>query len=163
MILLSHLPGEKPFSSGCFDLTHVECVDDLDYSRAVQAGWDSTEPLVVIEHDMEVSDDLIGRLLDEPVPLATYAYTLHWVSTHRAAAFAQRTGSFPAGRRYLGQPIRDGAGFCDFSGLGFCKIDPTARVRPLEESSWQTVDMAVDAAIDARWTVLWPEIEHHHV
>lgn len=163
MILLSHIPGEQPFSSEQHNITYVECVDDLDYSRAVQRGWALDEPLVIIEHDMEVSDELITRLLEHPAPLATYAYILHWVSTHRPAAFAQRAGSFPAARKYLGTPIGEGEQWCDFTGIGFCKIAPEARSRPLQESSWQHVDMAVNAAVDARWQVLWPEVEHFHV
>lgn len=163
MILLSHLPGEKPFSSERFAIAHVECVDDFDYSRAVQAAWAMDEPLVLVEHDMEVSDDLIQRLLDEPAPLVTHAYLLHWISSGKPAAYCQRAGDFPAGRRYLGKPIAEGVSAADFAGLGFCKISPEARARPLDESSWQFVDVAVDAAIDMPWRVLWPEVEHHHV
>jgi hypothetical protein len=163
LILLSHLPDEKPFSSDRFDITYIECVQDSDYSRSAQAAWSVDEPLILIEHDMEVSDDLIQRLLDDLAPLVTHAYLLHWVSSGKPAAYCQRVGDFPPGRRYLGQPIEEGVTVADFTGLGFCKISPEARARPLEESSWQFVDTAVDAAVDGRWRVLWPEVEHHHV
>lgn len=163
MILLSHLPGEEPFSSERFDITYAECAGDLDYSRAVQAAWGAAEPLVIVEHDMECSDALLERIFEHPSPLATYAYQLHWVSSHKPSAYCQRMGDFPPETRYLGSPISEGDEWCDFTGIGFCKIAPEARCEPLRASSWQFVDIAVNAAVSGRWAVLWPEVEHFHV
>lgn len=163
MILHTRLPGEPPLVSELFEVTSVECRDPFDYWAALNAVWGTDEQIAIVEHDMECNDGLLHRLVTHPRPLVTYAYTLHWASTHRPAAFAQRRGDFPAGNRYLGMPIGTGDAGADFSGLGFCKIEASARVRPLRRTSWQFLDTAVDAAIDGRWRVLWPEVEHHHV
>jgi hypothetical protein len=161
IVLASHLPGEGRFRSEQFRIVSLLCVDDLDYSRGLQSLWGSDHTLIVLEHDMECSDELIQGLLDCPHSLCTHSYLLHWASTHSAKPhYAQMVGSRPSVGG--GDWIKRGDEWADFTGIGFCKITPEARVRPLEETGWQDVDCAVTKAVEGRWHVHSPPIEHYH-
>jgi hypothetical protein len=164
VILASHLVGQPHFRSERFEVVGIECVEPEDYWRGVEAHWASDETLCILEHDMEVSDDLIQTLLDCDCAFGTWAYWLgipsggpHW---------AHRTGKKPP---CGGVWIETGDEWADYGGIGFCKITPQARVRPLPEQSWQFVDIAVFQAVDERVHVHWkdgpdgPEgVEHLH-
>lgn len=157
IVLASFLPGEEHFKSERFDVVPVCCVDPLDYWRGVEAHWGSDDTLCVVEHDMEVNDELISELLDCPHPMCSWAYWLgipsggpHW---------SHRTGLKPP---CGGVWIQEGEEWADFGGIGFCKIAPEVRVRPLPESTWQFVDIAVFSAVDLRCHVHWPAVEHFH-
>jgi len=120
--------------------------------------WGTDATIVNVEHDMECSDELIQQLLDCPHPLCTHAYKLYWPSTHQVRPhYAQRDG----GPNY-GEWIKEGVEWCGFTGIGFCKITPEARVSALVESPWQTVDCDVTKATEGPWHVHWPEVEHYH-
>lgn len=164
-MLASHLPGETPFASAIHTGKNIVCVEPFDYWRGIFEEWDTDRTLIIVEHDMEVSDDLIARLLAEPHPLVSFAYPLYWVSTGKGEPqYAQRVGDFPPDRKYLGTPVREGDAWADFTGIGLCKISPQARQHgPPRQASWQHVDMAVNAAISGRWRVLWPEVAHFHL
>jgi hypothetical protein len=124
----------------------------------MQALWPSDKAIVNVEHDMEVSDELIQQLLDCPHPLCTFAYKLYWPSTHQAQPhYAQRDG----GPNY-GEWIKEGVECCGFSGIGLCKIAPEARACPLADSHWSTVDCAISRSTEGDWHVHWPEVEHYH-
>jgi hypothetical protein len=158
LVLASHLPGAGHFRSERFDVVGISCSDPLDYWRGVEAHWESDETLIVVEHDMQVSDDLIQGLLDCDCAFGTWAYWLgipsggpHW---------AHRTGRQPP---CGGVWIEEGEEWADFGGIGFCKIAPEARVRPLPESTWQFVDIAVFASVQQQVHVHWPATAHHHV
>lgn len=161
VVLASHLPGEGHFRSERFRVVSLPCEGDLDYSHGMQTLWATGKAICNIEHDMECSDELIQELLDCPHPLCTHAYLLYWPSTHQAQPhYAQRHG----GTNY-GDWIKQGEEWCDFSGIGFCKIVPQARVRPLVDSHWSIVDCAVTNATDAHWHVHWKNgvgVEHWH-
>jgi len=169
VVLASHLPDEQPFASAVHTVKHISCEDPFDYWRGIFNEWNTNATLVIVEHDMQVSDELINQLLADPNPLVTFAYQLFWVSTGKAAPeYAQRVSDFlpadvPPDRKYLGQAVHEGDMWADFSGLGLCKIAYGARCQTLTESSWQHLDIAVNAAIKGRWRVLWPAVNHHHV
>lgn len=132
------------------------CEGDLDYYEGVASLWESPETLILVEHDMEYSDDLVDGLLACPEPACTYAYTLYWASTHQAPHYAQRDGTLTAGR-WLSKGERQAM----FSGIGFCKITPGARTGPLEREHWALLDIKVNAAVRRPWHV-HREIEHYH-
>jgi hypothetical protein len=165
VVLASHLPDEPIFESQRFEVVPICCEDPLDYHAGVARWWDSDRTIINVEHDHEVSDDLIQQLLDCDCALGTWAYWLgipsggpHW---------AHRTGKQPP---CGGVWIETGDEWADFGGIGFCKIEPSARVRPLPEQTWQFVDIAVFQAVDERVHVHWkPDadgnlvgVEHFH-
>lgn len=139
----------------------ISCEGDYDYWRGLGALWDSGETIINIEHDMECSDDLISGLLTCPHPLCTYAYKLYWPSTHQAVPhYAQAVGE----KAHIGGGswVSTGAEWADYTGIGFCKVEPAVRVRPLQREHWALLDMKVTAATGGRWHIHWPEIEHYH-
>jgi hypothetical protein len=136
----------------------VPCVGELDYSRTLRSWWRTSRTIVNVEHDMEVSDELIQALLDCPHPFCTHAYTLFPVSTGKRAHYAQA-----ASKPHIEDWIAAGVEWCAFTGIGFCKITPEARARRLGESTWQFVDLAVSAATDCPVHVHWPAVSHYHV
>jgi hypothetical protein len=58
--------------------------------------------------------------------------------------------------------ITEGIERAAYSGIGFCKIAPEARVRPLERDTWRGLEWQVNAATEGDWHVHWEPIEHHH-
>ena len=178
VILASILPGEPIFESEQFEVWPIECVEPENYWEGVAEWWDSDRVIVNLEHDVECSDELIQTLLDCDCAFGTWAYWLgipsggpHW---------AHRTGKQPP---CGGVWIETGDEWADFGGIGFCKITPEARVRPLrgpwdrkrqvwQDVDWQSVDIAVFAAVDERVHVHWRRdangnavggVEHRHV
>lgn len=120
----------------------------------MRGPWLDGRPLVNIEHDMECSQSLVDELLACPHPLCTHAYQMHiprdyWAHSH------DRDGMD-------GFWIAEGEEWATYSAIGFCKIAPEARVRPLERDSWRGVEMQVNRAVEGRWHVHWPEVAHHH-
>jgi hypothetical protein len=165
VILASILPGEPIFESEQFEVWPIECVEPENYWEGVAEWWDSDRVIVNLEHDVECSDELIQTLLDCDCAFGTWAYWLgipsggpHW---------AHRTGKQPP---CGGAWIETGDEWADFGGIGFCKIEPSARVRPLwepkddddEPPTWQEVDIAVFASVHQQVHVHWPAVEHLH-
>jgi hypothetical protein len=157
IVLASHLPGNAHLTSECFEVVPILCVEPEDYHAGVARWWDSDRTIINVEHDMEVSDELIQGLLDCPEPMCSWAYWLgipsggpHW---------AHRTGRKPP---CGGVWVQEGDEWADYGGIGFCKITPEARVRPLPEQTWQFVDIAVAEATDLRWHLHWPAVGHSH-
>lgn len=163
LVVSSYVVGEtQPYRSERFPVWRIPCRADepLDYWRGLSSVWDEGFSLFLVEHDSVVDDDLIQTLVDCKWRLATYAYPLHWPSTHRVEPhFAQRTGLLPPAG---GEWINEGDEWCDYTGIGFCKIAPEVRVGALEETHWSHLDASVSKAIVGRWRVLWPAIEHDH-
>lgn len=164
VVLASHLPGASHFESRQFEVVPIRCEDPLDYYRGVLAWWETDRTIILVEHDVECSDELIQQLLDCDCMLGSWAYWLgipsggpHW---------AHRTGKKPP---CGGVWIETGDDWADYGGVGFCKITPQARVRPLPEQTWQFVDIAVAEATDLRWHIHWKNgpdgptgVEHFH-
>jgi hypothetical protein len=165
VILASHLTGARHFTSTRHMVVPVPCRESLDYYNGVLPWWSTSRTICIVEHDMQVDDDLIQQLLDCPEPFCSWSYWLglpsggpHW---------AHRTGLKPP---CGGVWIETGDEWADFGGIGFCKIEPSARVRPLEETDWTGVDCAVSRATDCRVHVHWKRdeggqcvgVEHYH-
>lgn len=157
VVLASRLSGERYFRSSQHMVVPIPCVGPLDYYKGVAAWWRTSRTIINVEHDMEVSDGLIQGLLDCPQPMCSWAYWLgipsggpHW---------AHRTGKKPP---CGGMWVETGDEWADYGGIGFCKITPEARVRPLPEQTWQFVDIAVAEATDLRWHLHWPAVGHSH-
>lgn len=173
IVVSSYLPseGEKPYRSKEYRVVALPCGtghDDLfDYCHGLQAVWESDFTIVNVEHDMECSDGLIRRLLDCPHPLCAYAYLLR-----RSGPYAYRNGPLPPAGGYEDHWLKEGEEWATFGGIGFVKIAPEARVRPLPDREWSTLDIVVTKACEGpdvvsgasyrgrRWHVHWPAIKH---
>ncbi len=110
---------------------------------------------------MECSDELIQALLGCPHPLCTHAYKLYWPSTH---AMRPHYGHSVGRKAHIGggKWVEPNAEWAHYSGIGFCKITPEARVRPLRREHWSLLDIQVTAATEGRWHIHWPSVEHYH-
>jgi hypothetical protein len=108
---------------------------------------------------MEVSDDLVAELLGCKHRFCSFKYQLYWPSTSKADPhYAQRTGlKPPAGGEWVGAD----ASWCDYTGIGFCKIAPECRVGALAESHWSHLDTAISHACVGR-VHLHGEVAHYH-
>jgi hypothetical protein len=165
IVLASRLPGEKPLQSKKFRVVDLECVDDLDYWGGFAALWDEDVTIVNVEHDNECSDKLIQQLLDCPHPLCGYVYRLKGADD---APYSYRQGPLPPAGGILDWWLKGpDEEWATFGGIGFCKITPEARVRPLESRDWHTLDIMVTKAVEGpevvpdgrnegrRWHVHW--------
>lgn len=156
LVVASYLPGETPFVSQRFDVVPVLCVGDFDYSRGLASAWATGKTVVNVEHDLEVSDDLIAALVDCPEPLCSWAYLVYPVSgIHDGPAYP-----FTAGNP--GPWIREGEQWADWAAPGFIKVRPDARTGPLPEKHWLGVEAATNFHTPGRWHIHWPAVEHHH-
>lgn len=162
MVVSSYVSGgvRGPYRSERYPVWRIPCAEPGDYHRGLQSVWEDGFTLCVVEHDMEVSDDLIASLLGCPEPFCTWAYALYFPSTSRPEPhYAQRVGlKPPAG----GDWVSEGESWCHYTGIGFCKIAPEVRVRPLESCHWSHLDVSVAKACDGRVHIHWPEVEHDH-
>jgi len=173
IVVSSYLPsgGEKPYRSKRFRVVALPCgtghEDLYDYCRGLQAVWGSDFTIVNVEHDMECSDGLVQQLLDCPEPLCAHAYRLR-----KNGHYAYRNGALPPSGGFEDQWIGEGDEWATFGGIGFVKITPEARVRPLPDREWSTLDIEVTKACEGpevvpaaaysghRWHIHWPEIKH---
>ena len=174
IVVSSYLPklGERAYRSEKFRVVGLPCGDDdLDYYRGLEVVWGGNHTIVNVEHDMECSDELIQDLLDCPHPACTHAYPLRqW------GHIAHRHGPLPpAGSMDWWLRPDEEEEWATYGGIGFCKMTPEARVRPLSEPrEWPTLDVIVARAVEGpevvphgayegkRWHVHWPAIEHYH-
>lgn len=133
--------------------------DGLGYWRELNQRWFDPTTLVNVEWDMEWSNRLVDDLIACPHAACTHAYMLYRPSTGGAPHYAQRVGlQPPAGGRW----ITANETWCDYTGIGFCKVERSARTRSLSETHWKFLDITVSAALNVRWHVHWPEVAHHH-
>lgn len=135
---------------------------DTAYAETLARAWEAGRTIINVEHDNEFSQDLVDQLLLCPEPLCTHAYRM-WVPYVRwAHGFAQNRAGM------MVRWIDEGETLCDWSGIGFCKITPAARLmngeflEPLPLVHWRSVEAAVNQRVTVPWHVHWPEIEHDH-
>ena len=159
-MLTSYLEGEPRFVSSVYETVNIEIRNDRSYWAGWSEWWDTDRTIVAVEHDVEISDELVDQIVSCKYPLATWAYQLYWPSVHGPSHYAQRTGLLPPAG---GDWVTEGVEWCDYTGIGFCKIAPECRLFPLEESHWSHLDGAVSKAVVGRWRILWPEVAHYHV
>jgi len=166
LIVSSYVSGTTlPYRSERFPVWRIPCHSDTDYFKGLSSVWSDPFRLIVVEHDIEATDDLVQDLLDCPFSLCSFRYNLYWPSTSKPTPqYAQRADP-PANcaprSKYLGTPVDDSAEFADFSGLGFVKISPECRVGVLSECHWAHCDIECNAAIVGRWH-LHGEVVHDH-
>lgn len=172
VVLSSHLSGEAPVRSQSFAVVDATCADPYDYWRALAGLWDGGVTIVNVEHDMEFSDALMDDLLTCPEPICAHAYLIHVHSLQPRDPFhgynVSSVGWHPPieplsqysarGFRWVEPDDR----WADFGSLGFCKIEARARCGPLRRDTWRGVEWSVNAAINARWHLHWPAIDHYH-
>ena len=153
VVVSSFLPGEGHYRSKRFTVRAIECDDAFGYWRGLSSIWDGPT-FVNLEHDLEVTDEQIAELLECPQPLCSWAYQMHWISTHLAADVYAHSNN--------GQLIAEGAEWADWSAIGLIKIAPEARIAPLRQVVWGQVEQAIAEAVSGPWHMHWPAITHHH-
>lgn len=167
IIYAARLAGEGRLLSGHRYVHHPRIRDEWDYWRGLAVLWDGPRTVVNVEHDMEFSDALVADLLDCPHPLCTHAYRMYLPTEHYAHNVSL-SGWHPPIDNISQYTAR---GICwigpedewaDFSAIGFCKIAPEARASSLRRDAWMGVELSVNAAVNCRWHVHWPEVAHYH-
>ncbi len=159
IIVASHLPGEKPFTSDRFTVRPVECVGDFDYSRALGQAWATDQTVINVEHDVQVSDALIQSLIDCPEALCAQTYPLYAAS---GAHGTQDGPIFPYCQTNPGPWVEAGTEWAEWAAPGFIKVIPAARTGPLPEKHWLAVEAATNFHTPGRWHLHWPPVEHYH-
>lgn len=168
LVVSSFLPGNRPFSSELFPVMGVECVGELSYWGGLSSQWDSDHTLINVEQDMEFSDQLVAELADCEYPLCAYPYQVYPNALGRFIYCATRTvpGLDPDGHPNDPVWIEPGDEWAVWSSIGFCKIAPAARVRPLDSMFWQYLEHSINRVTGKyaglQWHIHWPEIVHGH-
>lgn len=163
-VVAARLPGENPHASQ-YKISTPVLRGDFDYWKALHDVWYGPDTLVNVEHDMEFSDELVQGLLDCPHPLCTYPY-LCWI---------RERGHYVYTPTADGRWVSEGRPWADTSTLGFVKIAPEARVRPLRRMIWKFLEHSVCIAVAGfsqvekdvlgnrrAWHVHWPAVKHFH-
>ena len=128
--------------------------DEYEYWRSFAALWRRDATIVNVEWDMEFSLELVSALLGCPHPLCAHAYQMHvprnyYAHSHNADGIG-------------GHWIAKGEEWAAYSAIGFCKITPEVRRRPLAREMWRLVEQEVNRAVVGRWHIHWPEVSHYH-
>lgn len=139
-------------------MADVVCEDrTYGYWEGINALWDSDQDLILVEHDMEFSDDLVAELLSCPHPTCAYPYVVMPVG------WPGKTWSASYGSLWVAEDTP----YASFSSIGFCKLTAEAR-RGTDfggRAVWNKVEGSVHlAAIQNKclWHLHWPAIQHHH-
>lgn len=140
------------------------CVTDGDYDRGVKAFWDTPATMVIIEHDIHVTDAILTQLLECPYPLCAVNYKLYPVSTGltepiNAHRKVMRTGAM--------QWIEDGEPIADVASFGLVKFAWYIRqaIDLWEQGTWRDLDWRISKeymAIEQPFHIHWPEVQHRH-
>ena len=161
----TRLPGEEPLRLDGYRVLHPVAKRPEQYGMALASIWQQDAAIVNIEHDHPATPELVAELLACPHPLCTHAYQMHLPTTYWA--HSTRADAMD------GFWIEQGAEWAAYSAIGFCKIAPEARTRPLGPAVWQAVELEVNNATtgpsaDSKWHVHWngagtgQGIEHFH-
>jgi len=167
LVVSSFLPGDKPRESLFFPVMGVECAHELSYWHGLASAWSTDRVIVNVEQDMEFSDELIAELVDCEHPLCAYPYQVYPTMLGRYIYCATTTqpdlNGHPRDPRWLEGPDDQWA---VWSSIGFCKIAPEARVKPLDAMFWQWLEHCVNRVVcqiaGLQWHIHWPEIRHAH-
>lgn len=160
VVVATYLPGETPFTSNLWRVLPVECVSVFDYARGLATVWGSDLTVVNVEHDIEVTDDIIARLVDCPEPLCAQTYPLYRAS----GAHGTEIGPvFPYVDVEPGPWVTEGAEWADWAAPGFIKATAAARTGLFpDEKHWMGVEQATNFYVTGRWHLHWPPVEHYH-
>jgi hypothetical protein len=91
--------------------------DDFAYWREITARWDGTDALVIVEHDIEIHEQVIGQFAACPAPWCTFPYfygpdrdpsRVMYQALGCAKFSAQCQRDFPAGQIAASVSARDG-------------------------------------------------------
>ena len=163
VVLSTYTPGGAPKTSGAWPVESVECGGELSYWAGFSRLWDSDQTIVNVERDMQFDDALVAELVDCPHPLCAYPYRVY--PTAKGKFIYCGTATPPGGE---GDPVwlSPGDEWAVWHSIGFCKITPQARVKPLDAMFWQwlehSINRVVCRAAGLQWHVHWPEIRHYH-
>lgn len=148
----------------------IPCHTQTDYSDAWASYWDYPGPLLNLEHDIVPNIEAFDKMVNCPRKLCTQAYKIYPVSSAlKVDVFVQRTASLDSIR--YDRWIRESDDECDFTGLGFVKLEIDVRnIFPLDiirkgNAGWTGWDFTVSNAFyvrGERWHVHWPAIVHNH-
>lgn len=159
IVVASYLPGETPFRSTRFTVKPVKCVGDFDYSIGLAEAWATTSTVVNVEHDLQVSDDLIQALIDCPHPACAQTYPLYAASgTHGT----DKGPIYPYCEHNPGPWVVFGVEWAEWAAPGFIKIQPEARTGPFPTKHWLSVEAATNHFTAGPWHLHWPSVEHYH-
>lgn len=147
LVLVSYLPGEGFLASEQHRVVPIRCDTDLSYWKGIADRWDHPASLVNIEHDLEWTDAQVTELLSCKYDACSYAYRCNWVSTGQPNGVWAHTAN--------GVFIERGDEWAEWSGLGFIKIAPAARIAPLREAVWNRVENSIDEAVKTPWHMHW--------
>lgn len=172
IITSSYLTGEEPVKSERYDVHGIECKrehGEFDYCHGLQEAWMTDKTVVNVEHDMEFSDDLVDDLVNCPWPVCAFAYQVfptalqHWIY---CATSEKSNGKLSW--------LNRGDEWAYWSSIGFCKIAPIARIKPLDRLFWQWLEHSVNRVVGNymnaggagyNWHIHWNEghgIKHNH-
>lgn len=168
LVVSSFLPGDVPLHSDLFPVMGVECVAEFSYWAGLASQWDpdNGRTLINVEQDMEFSDELVAELVDCEHPLCAYPYQVYPRSLGRYIYCATTTQPDLDGHPRDPRWVEPGDEWAVWSSIGFAKIAPAARIRPLDKLFWQWLEHGVNRVVNKhaglRWHLHWPEIRHLH-
>jgi hypothetical protein len=169
VVVCSHLLDEGHFRSERWPTAPVLCREHepLDYWAGLNRFWRSPADLVLVEHDIEVTDEHVRELLDCPHALCSWAYRANWISSGFAGGvIAAGTGARDS--EYNPDPgyLQGGEEWAAWSAIGLVKVTAEARVGPLRAEPWQRLELAVHDAVNQPvrrpWHMHWPPVNHWH-
>jgi hypothetical protein len=162
-LLLVPYAGRKPLTVRKLEGFQVKWVDvstsEYRYWSMLAYYWGSPQTIYIVEHDLLVESSHLNELKECNQLLCTHAYKIF--KDNGSTFYCQNHFSDP----YLrGQSkwLNDNEESAMFSGLGCCKIEPILRRRLPQRSPFNLLDQAVNRALDHRWHVHWPGVEHAH-
>jgi len=134
------------------------CEGPYDYAAFLQRNWNHPQALLIQEHDVHASFDLVDDLIMCSYPLCSVPYRLYPVTT----GWDRVVWSFMVGDAWG----EYGDDWATHSGLGLVKISPMVRdIIPAPDVRWSLVDAQVNKnikSLDLLWHMHWPETEHEH-
>src|ERR1017187_8093019 len=181
VVTSSYLTGEEPVRSERYNVQGIECKTEhgeFDYCRGLEEAWLTNKTIVNIERDMEHSDELVDGLVKCPWPLCAYAYKVFPTQLDRyiycATANQLDTNNVRNPTARIVTWLNEGEEWAVWSSIGFCKIAPIARPKPLDLLFWQWVEHSVNRVVGEyknaggagyAWHIHWNKgqgIEHYH-
>lgn len=155
VVVAARLPGEPRRTCAPHRVHDPVLIHPVDYALAVGAFWGTDLAIVNVEHDHPLTPKLVGDLLACPHPLCTHAYLMHIPCDYYAHS------RDPGGNS--GAWIVERDEWAAWSGIGFCKITPQARLTDtLPVDHWRGVEIQVNQSVRGPFHVHWPAIPHHH-
>jgi hypothetical protein len=165
IVLAAHLPDRPVHTSDLFKVLDLEVGDDLRYSNGLASLWGTNKTIVNVEQDMQFSDELVAELVECPEPLCAYPYQVYPTAKGKFIYCGTTDAPEPGDKdpRWLKGPDDTRS---VWHSIGFCKITPQARVKPIDRMFWKWLEHAVNRVVcreaGLTWHVHWPEIRHYH-